>query len=171
MCCSASPPKKSRSCEHDKLPTFGVGKELDRKGWSSVFRQLIVRSLIEVDHDSFGALRMTRKAEPILRGNEPVHLRRDRTTTASTSVMKKKNERIALDADDTRFYDALRAERTRLAREQNVPAYVIFHDATLAAIATARPTTLDELGEIPGMGTTKIERYGPTVLEALAAVE
>ena len=165
------PTEKITQREHDKLPTFGVGTELDRKGWSSVFRQLIVRSLIEVDHDSFGALRMTRKAEPILRGNEPVHLRRDRTTTASTSVMKKKNERIALNADDTRFYDALRAERTRLAREQNVPAYIIFHDATLAAIATARPTTLDELSEIPGMGTTKIERYGPTVLEALAAVE
>jgi ATP-dependent DNA helicase RecQ len=157
--------------EHDKLPTFGVGKELDRKGWSSVFRQLIVRSLIEVDHDSFGALRMTRKAEPILRGTEAVHLRRDRTATASTSVMKKKNERIALGADDARFYDALRAERTRLAREQNVPAYIIFHDATLAAIATARPATLAELSEIPGMGTTKIERYGPTVLAALAAVE
>ncbi len=165
------PTEKIVQREHDKLPTFGVGTELDRKGWSSVFRQLIVRSLIEVDHDSFGALRMTRKAEPILRGNEPVHLRRDRTTTASTSVMKKKNERIALNADDTRFYDALRAERTRLAREQNVPAYIIFHDATLAAIATARPTTLDELSEIPGMGTTKIERYGPTVLAALAAVE
>ena len=122
--------------DHDKLPTFGVGTELDRKGWSSVFRQLIVRGLIEVDHDSFGALRMTRKAEPILRGTELVHLRRDRTTTASTSVMKKKNERIALNADDTRFYDALRAERTRLAREQGVPPYVVFADTTLRAMAT-----------------------------------
>ncbi len=154
--------------EHDKLPTFGVGKELDRKGWSSVFRQLIVRSLIEVDHDSFGALRMTRKAEPLLRGQESIHLRRDRTATASTSVMKKKNERIALGPEETRLYEILRAERMRLAREQNVPAYVIFHDATLAAIATARPGTLAELGEIPGMGTTKIERYGETVLAALA---
>jgi ATP-dependent DNA helicase RecQ len=156
---------------HDQLPTFGVGKELDRKAWNSVYRQLIVRNLIEVDHDSFGALRMTRKAEPILRGNEPVHLRRDRTATASTTVMKKKNDRVALGADDARFYDALRSERTRLAREQNVPAYIIFHDATLAAIATSRPATLAELSEIPGMGKTKIERYGETVLKALAEVK
>ena len=154
------PTDKITQREHDKLPTFGVGKELDRKGWSSVFRQLIVRSLIEVDHDSFGALRMTRKAEPILRGNEPVHLRRDRTATASTSVMKKKNERIALGADDTRFYDALRAERMRLAREQNVPAYVIFHDATLAAIATARPTTLAELAKSPAWGRPRSSAMG-----------
>jgi len=156
---------------HEKLPTFGVGKELDRKGWGSVFRQLIVRGFIEVDHDAFGALRMTKRAEPILRGQEPVHLRRDRTPTASASVMKKKNDHAMLGAGDSALFDALRAERSRLAREQNVPAYVIFHDATLAAIATARPASLDALGEIPGMGRTKVERYGATVLAAVAAAK
>jgi ATP-dependent DNA helicase RecQ len=85
--------------------------------------------------------------------------------------MKKKNDRAMLGAGDSALFDALRAERSRLAREQNVPAYVIFHDATLAAIATARPASLDALGEIPGMGRTKVERYGATVLAAVAAAK
>jgi ATP-dependent DNA helicase RecQ len=155
---------------HDQLPTFGVGTELDRKGWSSLFRQLIVRGAIEVDHDSFGALRMTQTAQPILRGAVQVSFRRDRTATTSIAALKKKPERMALDPASSSLYEILRAERTRLAREQRVPAYVIFHDATLAAIATARPGTLNELGEIPGMGKTKIERYGAAVLAAVSSM-
>jgi ATP-dependent DNA helicase RecQ len=152
---------------HDALPTFGVGTELDRKGWSGVFRQLIVRGVIEVDHEAFGALRPTAIAQPILRGTEPVHLRRDRGATATTALIKAKKERVPLSPGATGLFDILRAERTRLAREQNVPAYIIFHDATLAAIAAARPASLDELAEIPGLGKTKIERYGATVLAAV----
>jgi ATP-dependent DNA helicase RecQ len=161
--------EKMTSTGHDKLPTFGVGKELDRKGWSSVFRQLIVRGFVAVDHDAFGALFMTPAGKPILLGEVPVHLRRDSSTTASTSVMKKKNDRVVVGAADSGLFDALRAERSRLAKEQNVPAYIIFHDATLAAIATARPESLDELGDIPGMGRTKLERYGEAVLAAVRA--
>jgi ATP-dependent DNA helicase RecQ len=152
---------------HDQLPTFGVGKELDRKAWGSVFRQLIVRGAVAVDHDSYGALRMTAAAEPILRGTEPVSLRRDRSTTASSTLIKKKTERIALGSGAETLFEILRAERARLAREQNVPAYVIFHDTTLAAIATARPGSLTALAEIPGMGRTKLDRYGAAVLAAV----
>jgi ATP-dependent DNA helicase RecQ len=154
---------------HDKLPTFGVGTELDRKGWGSLFRQLIVRGMIEVDHDSYGALRMSAMAEPVLRGLEPVRLRREQSASAAASVMKKRNERVAVEGEDAALYEALRAERTRLAREQAVPAYVIFHDATLVAIAASRPASLQELGEIPGMGRTKVERYGAVVLTVVQA--
>jgi len=160
--------EKTERFNHDKLPTFGVGTELDRKGWASVFRQLVARGMIEVDHDSFGALHMTQAAEPILRGQEPVHLRRERSASAAAAVMKKKNERIALEGEDAGLYETLRGERAKLAREQGVPAYIIFHDATLAAIATARPRTLDELGDIPGIGKSKVERYGAAVLAAVA---
>jgi ATP-dependent DNA helicase RecQ len=153
---------------HEKLPTFGVGKELDRKGWGSVFRQLIVRGVLAVDHGSYGALFATARARPILRGEEPVHLRRDQAGRSALNAIKKK-ERIALGAEAEGLYEALRAERTRLAREQSVPAYVIFHDATLAAIATARPRSLTELGDIPGMGRTKVERYGEVVLQVIRA--
>jgi ATP-dependent DNA helicase RecQ len=153
---------------HEKLPTFGVGKELDRKGWGSVFRQLIVRGVLAVDHASYGALFATARARPILRGEEPVHLRRDQAGRSALNAIKKK-ERIALGAEAEGLYEALRAERTRLAREQGVPAYVIFHDATLAAISTARPRSLTELGDIPGMGRTKVERYGEVVLQVIRA--
>jgi ATP-dependent DNA helicase RecQ len=152
---------------HDQLPTFGVGKEQDRKGWGAVFRQLIVRGAVAVDHESFGALCMTAVAEPILRGTEPVSFRRDRSTTAASTLIKKKNERIALGGAAATLFEILRAERTRLAREQNVPAYVIFHDTTLAAIATARPNSMEALAEIPGMGRTKLDRYGQAVLAAV----
>jgi ATP-dependent DNA helicase RecQ len=153
--------------KHDQLPTFGVGTELDRKGWASVFRQLIVRGLIEVDHDAFGALCMTATAEPVLRGQEQVHLRRERSPKAAGAVLKKKLDSEALDAEASSLYETLRTERARLAREQGVPAYIIFHDSTLVAIAAARPATLEALGEIPGMGRTKLERYGATVLAAI----
>jgi ATP-dependent DNA helicase RecQ len=156
---------------HDRLPTFGVGTELDRRGWSSVFRQLIVLGVVAVNHDAFGGLRITPAAEPILRGGEQVSFRRDRTTTAATTVLKKKTERVALGANESGLYEALRAERAKLAREQRVPAYVIFHDATLAAIATAHPGSLDELAAIPGMGKTKIERYGAAILAIMGMAE
>jgi ATP-dependent DNA helicase RecQ len=151
---------------HDKLPTFGVGTELDRKAWGSVFRQLIVRGIIAVNHEEFGALQTTDLSGPILRGAQTVMLRRDQA--ASAAIMRKKADRPALQGDAAALFEKLRAERARLAREQSVPAYVIFHDATLAAIATTRPRSLEALGEIPGMGKTKIERYGAVIMEAMA---
>jgi ATP-dependent DNA helicase RecQ len=150
---------------HDTLPTFGVGKELDRKEWGSVFRQLIVRGLIAVDHDHFGALRMTRAAEPVLRGRESLSLRRD----ASAPAPRKARARAAVAPAASGLFEALRAERARLAKEQGVPAYVIFHDAALAAIAGARPRSLAALAEIPGMGRSKLERYGGIILALVAA--
>ena len=161
--------ERVQNLEHDRLPTFGVGTELDRKAWGAVFRQLIVRGLIEVDHESFGALRMTKSAQPILRGETILHLHRDRATAAATKLIKTRAAREAVPAGSEKLFEILRAERTRLAKEQRVPAYVIFHDSTLAAIATARPKTLEELRGIPGMGKTKLDRYGPIIVAAINA--
>jgi ATP-dependent DNA helicase RecQ len=151
---------------HDKLPTFGVGTELDRNGWGALFRQLIVRGVIEVDHDAFGGLRMTEAGGPVLRGEEPILLPRERSAAASASLIKK--QAALPNAASSELYETLRAARTRLAKEQNVPAYVIFHDTTLLAIAAARPATPQDLAGIPGMGAKKIERYGAAVLAAVA---
>jgi ATP-dependent DNA helicase RecQ len=148
---------------HDKLPTFGVGKELDRKGWQSLFRQLAARGVVETDHDSYGALVMTETGRPILRGEAEIHLRRD----VKVRVSKRADRAFAAGAA-TALFEALRQERARLAKEQRVPAYVIFHDATLAAIAEARPASLAALAEVPGIGRSKLERYGATILAALA---
>jgi ATP-dependent DNA helicase RecQ len=155
--------EKIKRFGHDQLPTFGVGKELDRKAWGTIFRQLIVMGAIEPDQESFGALRMTPRGQPILRGTETFLAARDKTATA----IKRKTELPALSPDSSALFDALRAERTRLAREQNVPAYIVFHDTTLLAIATARPASLQALAEIPGMGTSKLDRYGPTILAVI----
>jgi ATP-dependent DNA helicase RecQ len=153
---------------HDKLPTFGVGTELDRKTWGSVFRQLVARGLVAVNHDAYGAYQMTPAADPILRGQETLHLRRDQQEAAARETIKKRAERPAPAARDNALFERLRTERARLAREQNVPAYVIFHDATLAAIAAERPKDLEALKTIPGMGKTKIDRYGGLILNAVA---
>jgi ATP-dependent DNA helicase RecQ len=154
---------------HDQLPTFGVGTELDRKGWSSVFRQLIVHGAVEVDHDAFGALKTTALAQPILRGGEQIQFRHDQAATAA--AIRQKKDRVTLPPTANSLFEALRVERTKLAKDQNVPSYVIFHDATLIAIATARPATLAALAEIPGLGKTKLDRYGATVLATVAAVK
>jgi ATP-dependent DNA helicase RecQ len=159
---------------HDQLPTFGVGKELDRKEWSSIFRQLVAMGVLEVDHDAYGGLRVTQAARPILKSEKAVRLRRDKSASVKralkAAVRTKPGEAVAgLEPTATRLFEALRGERGRLAREQGVPPYVIFHDSTLIALASRRPRTMSELGDIPGMGQKKMERYGPAVLAVLAA--
>ena len=158
---------------HDSLQTFGVGKELDRKSWGSVYRQLVVLGVIAVDHEGYGALRVTEAARPILRGERHVRLRRDNSAKVKqalkTLVRSQKDSVVgALDAAASRRFEALRAERSRLAREQGVPPYVIFHDSTLLALASRRPRSLTDLAEIPGMGEKKLERYGAAFLAVIA---
>ena len=160
-----------RQFGHHTLPTFGIGAELDQNAWRSVFRQLTAAGLLEVDNEAFGGLRLTAASRPVLRGEQRVQLRlepdrkreRERTRTARRTVA------IELPADAMRRFDALRDLRARLAREQNVPAYVIFHDATLRAIAEQPPRSLGELGSIGGVGAAKLARYGAAVLETLEA--
>jgi ATP-dependent DNA helicase RecQ len=159
---------------HDRLPTYGIGKEFDRKEWSSIFRQLVVLGLLEVAHDDYGALKGTEAARPVLRGEQQIRLRRDKAAAmrrALKNAVKKRtgDPSAALDPAAARIFDALRAERGRLAREQGVPPYVIFHDSTLIALATQRPRTMGELGGIPGMGEKKLERYGAAFLAALSS--
>ena len=154
---------------HDRLPTFGVGRDLDLKAWSSVFRQLVALGVLEVAHDSYGALKLTETAKPILRGERRLEFRRDQPAGP-----KRRRERgaeagpgrAALEGDEAAgaLFEALRAARARLARAQGVPPYVIFHDTTLIALASRRPQSLMALEEIPGMGERKIERYGRAML-------
>jgi ATP-dependent DNA helicase RecQ len=159
---------------HNALPTFGVGTELDRKGWGSVFRQLVVNGILAVDHDAFGALILTERAAPILRGQQPVSFRRDleperkSTTSPARAATRAAKAAIPIESSNAPLFEKLRALRKQLASEQGVPAYVIFHDSTLIALANARPRTPSELAAIPGMGTSKIERYGTNLLTLIA---
>jgi len=160
--------EKIRQYGHDKLSTHGIGTDLDAKRWRGVFRQLVAAGLIEIDAEGYGALRLTEASRAVLRGERKVELRRDiersRERTRATRATAAATD---LPTNALPRFDALRSLRARLAREQNVPAYVIFHDATLRAIAADAPHDLAELGRISGVGVSKLERYGAQVLETL----
>jgi ATP-dependent DNA helicase RecQ len=155
---------------HDQLSTYGIGAELDARQWKGVFRQLVAMGLLEVDIEGHGSLRLTAASRPVLKGEQTVALREE-------SPRKRERERerstrggaapANVAAADQPAFEALRALRAQLAREQSVPAYVIFHDATLRAIAERRPRSLAELGTVTGVGGAKLERYGAQVLATL----
>ena len=149
--------------DHDKLALFGIGAELDEPTWRNVFRQLVALGYARPDHDSFGALRLTAASRPVLKGEQAVEMRRP------AIVQKKKRPRKEADPADPLFA-RLKAWRMEQAREQAVPPYVVFHDATLSAIAAAQPRDLGSLSTIPGIGAKKLERYGPSLLQLLQSL-
>jgi len=164
--------EKVRQFGHQRLSTWGIGTDLDAKRWSGVVRQLVAMGLLDIDTEGFGALRLTDASRAVLRGERKVELRRDIERKRDKSVRATRTAAATSDLPPHAMshFDALRHLRARLAREQNVPAYVIFHDATLRAIAAEAPRDLTELARISGVGASKLERYGEKVLETLHAV-
>lgn len=149
---------------HDALPTYGVGKEYDRKQWQAIFRQMMGHDLLRPDPERMGGLRMTEKARPILRGEASIELRRDTIRLAKgTPVVK-----ALVSDEDAPLLSALKAKRRALAEVANAPAYIIFTDKTLIEMAELRPKTLDEMARIGGVGAKKLERYGRDFLEVIA---
>jgi len=157
--------ERVQSLRHHQLSTFGIGKALDARQWRGLFRQLLAGGLLGSDTEGHGSLRLTEASKPVLRGERSVALREE---AAPARGGKRRGKTTASSApaaaSDDPLWLALRELRARLAREQNVPAYVIFHDATLRAIAAARPRTRHELAAIAGVGERKLERYGDALL-------
>lgn len=151
---------------HHELPTFGIGRELDRKGWQSVFRQLAARGIIAVDHAAYSALTLEEVARPVLRGEQTVELRRDPVRSSRRRGAAAEAE-VWASPEDEALFQALRAERLRLAKEQGVPPYVIFHDTTLREMTRRRPASEAALADIPGIGGAKIARYGRAFLSVI----
>ena len=159
---------KIKQFSHDQLPTFGVGVERDANAWRSVFRQLVARAYLVVDIDAFGALKLHHTARSVLRGETQVALRRDPRSASKLKAVRK----TALPKDvDPELFEALRARRTSLAKQQGVPPYVIFHDKTLKEIAARMPQNLQQFAQISGVGETKLERYGEAFLEIVERVQ
>jgi ATP-dependent DNA helicase RecQ len=157
---------------HDRLKTFGVGAEFDKRQWQSVFRQLVALGHLDVDVEGHGGLHLSETAPAVLRGDVPVALRGEEVETRRS----RRATRLAVDADDglstpadDALWQALRVRRLQLAREQGVPPYVIFHDATLLEMVRQHPRDLAALGLIPGVGRSKLDRYGETFLAVIAA--
>ena len=152
---------------HDQLSTYGIGKDLDAKTWRSVFRQLVANGLLEVDTDAYNGLRLTDASRAVLTGKQNVLLRKELPSKTERSRDRGPRTGVPVQAQDLSLFGALRDLRALLAREQNVPAYVIFHDSTLRNIAEQRPGSMDELSRVGGIGGAKLERYGQKVLETV----
>lgn len=156
--------------DHDGLSVFGVGDDLKEAEWRGVVRQLLAQGLLAVEGD-YGTLVLTEASGEVLGGGREVPMRREPEKPARAARAKAKGKRAApvdLPAEAMPAFEALRGWRGGTAKEQGVPAYVIFHDATLREIATLRPATTAELGTVNGVGENKLAKYGAQILEVLA---
>jgi ATP-dependent DNA helicase RecQ len=165
--------EKTTRFGHDRLSVYGIGQEHSAKTWQSVARQLVAGGLLDVDHANFGALILTEDARAVFRGEREVQLRKDRGTASLKKTRDKHSASLAddLDAEDRLLFDRLRRLRTQIARDAEVPPYVVFPDATLAGIAKARPVSADALLAVSGVGQTKLERYGEAFINLVEAFE
>ena len=150
---------------HDKASVFGIGKELDKKQWSSIFRQLIARNLLSVDIEGHGNLRLTEQCRPVLRGEEILHLRKETKQTKSTQRGRKSFNNVK--DQDKALWEALRSCRKTLADEADVPPYLIFHDSTLMEMVERQPETHDQFSKLAGVGEKKLEAYAEPFLEVI----
>lgn len=157
---------------HDRLPTFGVGTEFSPAAWRSILRQLVSLGLLEVDLVGYGSLRLTPKSRAVLRGETEVRLRQEvgrRAKGASSGRPGTPSVALLTDPGERQLFEALREKRLELAREAGVPPYIIFHDATLVEMAKSRPKGLEALSLVPGVGDSKLKRYGESFLAVIAA--
>ncbi len=155
---------------HDKLKTFGVGGEFDAAGWLSIIRQLVAQGHLLPDPEGHGGLMLAPSAPEILRGARELRFRRDkpRERAGRRKGAAKAAAGVALDSAADALWQKLRAWRLDEARRQELPPYVIFHDATLIEVARRRPASLSALADIPGIGRSKLDRYGAAVLAVVA---
>jgi ATP-dependent DNA helicase RecQ len=163
---------KVRQFGHERLSTYGIGAELQARQWRSVFRQLVSLGLLEADIEGHGALRLTAASAAVLKGERSLPLRAEpapapRRRRAGRDDAAQRVEAADLAPDAAARFAALREWRAAEARAQNVPAYVIFHDRTLRAIAAEAPRDASALAMLPGVGAAKLERYGDALLALL----
>ncbi|WP_116212267.1 DNA helicase RecQ [Streptomyces olivoreticuli] len=160
--------------DHDGLTVFGIGTELSVAEWRGVVRQLLAQGLLAVEGD-YGTLVLTDASAEVLGRQREVRLRREparaaKSASRSSSGTGKKSAPVDLPAELVPVFESLRAWRGATAKELGVPAYVIFHDATLRQIATVSPSSLEELSGISGVGEGKLAKYGPPILDLLAGL-
>ncbi|MDW9592218.1 DNA helicase RecQ [Sinorhizobium meliloti] len=166
--------EKTERFGHVDMPVFGAGKDLPARTWQSIFRQLLAAGLISVDHGAFGALKLEPEARSVFRRERQVLFRKDRPSSGKAKTArgsKPASERSDLAGSDLELFERLRSERLSLAREMDVPPYVVFPDTTLIALAKRRPRDFEELLDVPGIGESKRERYGEAFLAVIEAFE
>ncbi len=160
---------KIRKFGHDTLSTHGIGTEFSKAEWRSVLRQLVALGLLVVDVEGHGGLRLGPGCRPVLRGEQTVELRKDPVRKRAPKTAAAKARLTLDDPADEALFQALRAHRLKLAQAQGVPPYVILHDTTLVEMARTRPTDHAGFARLSGVGEAKLERYGESFLEVVAA--
>nr|WP_246432829.1 DNA helicase RecQ [Rhodopseudomonas rhenobacensis] len=153
---------------HDRISTFGIGKEHDSRTWRAILRQLIALRLIDVDMTGHGGLSISEAGRRFLREKPVLMLRVPAKPRATQAKGVRAQASTALPDVDQTLFQALREKRTELARMQSVPPYVIFHDKTLIEMAAARPGSRSQLAKVPGVGEAKLDRYGAAFLAVIA---
>jgi ATP-dependent DNA helicase RecQ len=163
--------EKVTQFSHTKLSVFGVGKDLDKKQWASLFRQLVAAKVVTVDVEGYGAYKLNAQSWSVLKEGQKLFLREEAKAVGKTkqSNYTKTGSSSENNAGpvDANLFEALRTLRLKLAKAQGLPPYVVFHDSALREMATRRPTTLDDFAQIPGVGEAKLKRYGSAFLEIL----
>ena len=158
---------KITSFKHDQLSTFNIGNELKAMQWQTVFRQLISMGFLAVEMD-YGVLKLTEKARPLLKGECSIELKVQKYKNTKPTQNKKQSIENDLTTSELASFDKLKQQRALWAKERNVPAYVVFHDATLIDIARTAPKTLSQLLAVNGLGKTKLELYGDKIIALLS---
>ena len=153
---------------HKNLSTFGIGADLSARQWHAVARQVVALGFARVDAERHGALVLTPRARPLLRGEQSVELREEVRLARPRRARKERPEAWEIPAEDEPLWQALRACRMALADEAGVPPYVIFHDATLKEFVRTRPQSRGAMLELHGVGQAKLERYGSAFLDVIA---
>lgn len=152
--------------DHMTLSTFGIGQEFNQVQWQSIYRQLIAADLLTIDMSGYGTLKLTEKSRPILRGEQTIAFRKDIENSGKKSKKTGKNKiQSAIPNDE--LWLALKSKRLELAQELGVPPYIIFHDSSLVEIHSRRPSTLEDFATIPGVGTSKLQRFGSVFIEVV----
>ncbi len=165
--------EKVKQWGHQQLSTFGIGADKSEAEWRAILRQAIALGLIEIDHENYGSLRLPEASRAVLKGERSVAMRRYRKPDKARRAPARTSgfDEISLTAPQQALFERLRWWRVETARSHNVPAYVIFHDATLREIARAMPVTLDELRQVSGVGEKKRETYGEQLIALVAGQE
>jgi ATP-dependent DNA helicase RecQ len=159
---------------HERVSTFGIGQELGSAGWHGVYRQLAAKGYLRIDIEGHGGISLTDRCRAVLRGEEPVALRKEVPAAAAKSGSKsprakgrKKELLDALGASESSLFEKLRRHRLELSKQLEVPPYTIFHDTTLIELAERRPQTLDQMAMVNGIGLAKLRKYGEGFLAIL----
>lgn len=153
--------ERIKTNQHDNLSTFGIGSELNATQWRGIFRQLIATGYLDIDINRYGALRLTEKCRALLHGEQSLRLRKQQPRQNTGKAAKKPT---AVRPQDEKLWEALRALRAEIAKENGIPPYVIFHDTTLQEMCRARPEDMAAMARISGIGAQKLERYGEKFL-------